>query len=71
VGQPTVINNVETWRTSRSSLPGRRNGSRSIGRKKSQSTKGFALTGNINNSGLIEVPMAPLARDLFDIAAAS
>lgn len=55
--QPTVLNNVETFSTVPLII---RNGSewyRSIGTEKSPGTKAFALTGNVVNTGLIEVPM--------------
>ena len=55
--RPTVLNNVETF----SNVPLIiRKGSawyRSIGTEKSPGTKAFALTGNVVNTGLIEVPM--------------
>lgn len=67
-GKPTVINNVETL----GSIPViiTRGGEwlASIGTKTSKGTKVFALTGNVNNTGLIEVPMGTTLRDIvFDI----
>jgi len=67
-GQPTTINNVETlawvpliirhgweWYTG-------------IGTETSKGSKTFALTGKINNTGLVEVPMGTTLRELiFDI----
>ena len=35
----------------------------SIGTEGSPGTKAFALTGNVNNTGLIEVPMGTTLRD--------
>ena len=66
--QPTVLNNVETF----ANVPGIiRNGVewyRSVGTEKSPGTKAFALTGNVNNTGLIEVPMGTTIREVvFDI----
>ena len=66
--QPTVLNNVETF----SAVPLIiRNGSgwfRSIGTENSPGTKAFALTGNVVNTGLIEVPMGATLREIiFDI----
>ena len=66
--QPTVLNNVETF----SAVPLiMRNGAdwfRSIGTEKSPGTKAFALTGNVVNTGLIEVPMGSTLRHvIFDI----
>ncbi len=56
-GQPTLINNVETFANV---APIIRNGPdwfSSIGTGKSKGTKVFALAGKITNTGLIEVPM--------------
>jgi bidirectional [NiFe] hydrogenase diaphorase subunit len=65
---PTVINNVETFANV---APILRKGSTwfsSIGTPKSTGTKVFALAGQIQNTGLIEVPMGiPLRRIIFDI----
>ena len=65
---PTLINNVETFANI---APIIRNGSAwftAIGTQKSPGTKVFALAGNIQNTGLIEVPMGiPLRRIIFDI----
>ena len=66
--KPTILNNVETF----ANVPGIiRQGSgwyRAIGTEKSPGTKAFALTGNVNNTGLIEVPMGTTIREVvFDI----
>lgn len=65
---PTVLNNVETF----SAVPLIiRKGApwfKSIGTEKSPGTKAFALTGNVVNTGLIEVPMGATLREIiFDI----
>jgi NADH:ubiquinone oxidoreductase subunit F (NADH-binding)/ferredoxin len=67
-GKPTVINNVETL----SNVPYiMRNGATwyaSVGTEKSKGTKVFALTGNVKNTGLIEVPMGiRLGEIIYDI----
>ncbi len=66
--KPTVLNNVETYANIPSIIL---NGSawfKSLGTEKSTGTKVFALTGAINNIGLIEVPMGiPLRKVIFDI----
>jgi len=67
-GKPTNINNVETW----SNIPHiLRNGSEwyaQMGTEKSKGTKIFALTGKVNNTGLVEVPMGTTLREIiFDI----
>ena len=67
-GQPTLINNVETFanmppiiRNGGGVVPG-------IGTAGSKGTKVFALAGRVVNSGLVEVPMGISLRDIvFDI----
>jgi len=66
--KPTNINNVETW----ANVPHiiRRGGSwfASMGTEKSKGTKVFALTGKVNHTGLVEVPMGITLREIvFDI----
>ena len=66
--RPTVLNNVETF--SAVPLIVRRGADwfRGIGTEKSPGTKAFALTGNVVNTGLIEVPMGSTLRHvIFDI----
>ncbi len=67
-GKPTVINNVETLANVPIVLTRGAQWFSSIGTEKSKGTKVFALTGKINNSGLIEVPMGTTLREIiFDI----
>lgn len=67
-GKPTVINNVETLANVPVVLTRGASWFASIGTEKSKGTKVFALTGKINNSGLIEVPMGTTLREIiFDI----
>ena len=67
-GQPTLINNVETYANV---PPIIRNGGEwyaSRGTGKSKGTKVFALTGRIAHTGLIEVPMGMTLREIiFDV----
>ncbi len=67
-GHPTLINNVESFANI---APILRNGAEwfnSIGTEKSKGTKVFSLTGRINNTGLIEVPMGITLREIiYDI----
>lgn len=67
-GYPTLINNVETYG---SVVPIMREGSdwyTSIGSERSKGTKVFALSGRVNNTGLIEVPMGMTLREIvFEI----
>jgi bidirectional [NiFe] hydrogenase diaphorase subunit len=65
-GEPTVLNNVETFANI---APIIRNGGewfKSIGTETSSGTKVFALTGHIKNTGLVEVPMGISLRDLIE-----
>ena len=66
--EPTVLNNVETFANVPLII---RNGAdwyHTIGTKTSPGTKAFALTGNVVNTGLIEVPMGTTIREVvFDI----
>lgn len=67
-GKPTVINNVETLANVPVIINRGADWFASIGTDKSKGTKVFALTGKINNSGLIEVPMGTTLREIiFDI----
>ena len=67
-GKPTIINNVETLANIPVILTKGAEWFASIGTEKSKGTKVFALTGKINNSGLIEVPMGTTLREIiFDI----
>ncbi len=67
-GKPTVINNVETWANVPVILLKGAEWFSNIGTGTSKGTKVFALTGKINNSGLIEVPMGTTLREIiFDI----
>lgn len=67
-GKPTLINNVETY----ANVPGiLLNGSgwfASFGTDTAKGTKTFSLTGDIANTGLIEVPMGTTLREIiYDI----
>ena len=67
-GRPTVINNVETLANVPVVLLKGGSWFSKIGTATSKGTKVFALTGKINNSGLIEVPMGTTLREIiFDI----
>jgi bidirectional [NiFe] hydrogenase diaphorase subunit len=67
-GEPTLINNVETYANI---APIIRNGGdwyAKIGTEKSKGTKVFALVGRVENTGLVEVPMGITLREIiFDI----
>ena len=66
--KPTVLNNVETLANVPHIITREADWYRSIGPENSPGTKAFALTGNIQNTGLIEVPMGTTLREIiFDI----
>ena len=66
--RPTLLNNVETFANVPLIIL---NGSAwfsSMGTEKSKGTKTFALTGEVNNTGLIEIPMDTTLRQIvFDL----
>ena len=67
-GKPTVLNNVETLANVPQIILKGPEWYRVLGTEKSAGTKVFALTGSINNIGLIEVPMGmPLRKIIYDI----
>lgn len=55
--KPTAINNVETLANIAPIILGGAEWFRSMGTETSKGTKVFALTGKVNHSGLVEVPM--------------
>jgi NADH-quinone oxidoreductase subunit F len=66
--QPTVLNNVETFANVPEIINKGAKWYNSYGTAKSPGTKAFALTGNIRNTGLIEVPMGSTLRTIvYDI----
>ena len=65
---PTVINNVETLANVPAIISRGADWFRSIGTDGSKGTKVFALTGEVVNSGLIEVPMGVTLREIvYDV----
>ena len=66
--RPTVINNVETLANIPVIINKGADWFNKIGTATTKGTKVFALTGKVNNSGLIEVPMGTTLREIiFDI----
>lgn len=66
--KPTVLNNVETFANVPGIILKGAEWYRSIGTVGSPGTKTFSLTGAIENTGLIEVPMGTTLREIiFDI----
>ncbi len=67
-GKPTVLNNVETYANVPMIILKGSDWYHTIGTEKSPGTKAFAVTGSINNTGLIEVPMGTTLREIiYDI----
>ncbi len=67
-GKPTLLNNVETYANITQIILNGAEWFSSIGTEKSKGTKVFAVGGNINNVGLVEVPMGITLREIvYDI----
>lgn len=67
-GKPTLINNVETYANIAQIILKGADWYSSIGTEGSKGTKVFALGGNVNNIGLVEVPMGTTLREIvYDI----
>ena len=67
-GKPTLINNVETYANIPQIILNGAEWYSSIGTEHSKGTKVFALGGNVNNIGLVEVPMGTTLREIiYDI----
>ena len=67
-GKPTLINNVETYANVTKIILNGAEWYSGIGTEKSKGTKVFALGGNVNNIGLVEVPMGVTLREIvYDI----
>ena len=67
-GQPTLLNNVETYANIPAIINNGADWFKGIGTEKSKGTKVFAVGGKINNTGLVEVPMGTTLREIiYDI----
>jgi NADH:ubiquinone oxidoreductase subunit F (NADH-binding) len=67
-GYPTNVNNVETYANVPNILRDGADYFAGMGTESSRGTKVFALTGKINNPGLVEVPMGITLREvIYDI----
>ena len=67
-GQPTILNNVETYANVPQIINKGAAWFASMGTEKSKGTKVFALGGKISNTGLVEVPMGTTLREvIYDI----
>ena len=65
MAKPSNVNNVETFANIPIIITRGADWFASIGSEKSKGTKVFALAGQINNVGLIEVPMGTTLRDII------
>lgn len=65
-GNPTLINNVETFANIAPIINRGPDWYASLGTEKSKGTKVFSLTGKIRNTGLIEVPMGITIRKIVE-----
>lgn len=63
--KPTVLNNVETFANVRYIIMNGAKWYRAIGTENSPGTKAFSVTGNVNNTGVIEVPMGTTLREII------
>ena len=67
-GRPTVLNNVETFANVPQIIVKGLDWYNAIGTEKSKGTKVFAVSGKINNTGLVEIPMGTTLREIiYDI----
>ena len=67
-GKPTCINNVETFANIPLIILDGGGEYSKVGAEKSKGTKIFSLTGKVNNTGLVEVPIGTKLRDvIFEI----
>jgi NADH:ubiquinone oxidoreductase subunit F (NADH-binding)/(2Fe-2S) ferredoxin/NAD-dependent dihydropyrimidine dehydrogenase PreA subunit len=67
-GEPTNINNVETWATVPEIINRGAKWFSGIGTETSKGTKVFSLVGKVRNTGLVEVPMGIRLREIvYDI----
>ncbi len=66
--KPSILNNVETFANIAQIILKGASWYNSVGTEKSKGTKVFALTGDVNNVGLVEVPMGTtLGTIVYDI----
>ena len=63
--RPSNLNNVETWANVPAIINRGAKWFAEIGTETSKGTKVFSLAGNINNAGLVEVPMGITLRDII------
>ncbi len=67
-GKPTTINNVETWSDVPQIILNGADWFASVGTQHCKGTKTLCLVGDVNNTGLVEVPLGtPIGKIIFDI----
>lgn len=64
-GQPTIINNVETWANIPVIMAEGAQNFAALGTEHSKGTKVFSLVGKVVNTGLVEVPMGTTLREII------
>ncbi len=65
-GQPTLLNNVETYSNIAWIINNGAEAFAAMGTEKSKGTKVFALGGKITNTGLVEIPMGTTLREVIE-----
>ncbi|MGN1346883.1 MAG: NADH-ubiquinone oxidoreductase-F iron-sulfur binding region domain-containing protein [Eubacteriales bacterium] len=65
-GQPTIVNNVETYANIAQIILNGPEWFASMGTETSKGTKVFALGGKIKNTGLVEIPMGTTLREIVE-----
>ena len=65
-GEPTILNNVETYANIPQIILHGAKWFTSMGTEKSKGTKVFALGGKIKNTGLVEIPMGTTLREVVE-----
>ncbi len=65
-GQPTIVNNVETFANIAQIILNGAEWFASTGTETSKGTKVFALGGKIKNTGLVEIPMGTTLREVIE-----
>jgi len=65
-GQPTIVNNVETYANIAQIINNGAEWFSSMGTETSKGTKVFALGGKIKNTGLVEIPMGTTLREVVE-----
>ena len=65
-GQPTIVNNVETYANIAQIIMNGAEWFASMGTETSKGTKVFALGGKIKNTGLVEIPMGTTLREVVE-----